>query len=248
MKAAKLGNYDIVNLLLENDADLDQVDHQDRTALITTIVYYSKHVEVIVYLLLKYGANVNKVDNEDCSALLYAVVRNKYNIVDMLLKNGADDKDDALNQTLSESNNSMMLDLLLEHGANIDHVDEEGDTILMNAVFHNNILISRKLLNYRNNVNSVNNKRETALMLAVKQNNIDMVDLLLRYKANVEILNKKNFTALMIAAKKAQNPIVERLLNSGKITIKDKNRALEVAIENKNESTVELIKNISQCL
>src|SRR6056297_3126262 len=63
MKAAKLGNYDIVNLLLENDADLDQVDHQDRTALITTIVYYSKHVEVIVYLLLKYGANVNKVDN-----------------------------------------------------------------------------------------------------------------------------------------------------------------------------------------
>lgn len=85
--AARVGNLDMVNALLDASADVDaeQVHHR------TPLMYASMHGAVeICRALLKRGATVNASDGSEETALMFAVRGGHTATVELLLSYGAD--------------------------------------------------------------------------------------------------------------------------------------------------------------
>ena len=102
-----------------------------------------------------------------------------------------------------------IVNLLLEHGADVNLTNNRGRTALMlaarNSNKDSNVETVKLLLEYGANVNVVNNDRMTALMLAAcysnEDSNIETVKLLLEHRANVNLVDNEGWTALMKAAR-----------------------------------------------
>ena len=85
--AARNGNLDLVNVLLDSSADVDAVQFSKRTPL----MYAAMHGSVeISRALLKHGATVDTVDNSGVTALMFAVRGGHTEAVELLLTYGAD--------------------------------------------------------------------------------------------------------------------------------------------------------------
>jgi len=226
MVAVRRLNVDIIDLLLDNNAVVNRhgfvepiLSRQTRTNLKGSFLSVRNQYD-------KYG-----------STLLTELLRYKYGskLLTELFRNKRD------NATVG-----VILEILLEHGLNINLVNNRGETALINAVKGHDIDAVKILLQYDADPNYIDHYGNTALIKLVKgcYTNSDMIDLLfVQYGANVDIINNEHYTAFMIAAKYPKDDIVLKLLDSGKIAVNDGNRGLGVAIENGNESTIELIKS-----
>lgn len=113
---------------------------------------------------------------------------------------------------------------LIENGARVDAVDEDGRTALMVAVAKNNADCVKALLEARADVNAKNKKGGTALMLAVDEGHTDCVKTLLEAGADVNEENKNGATALMAAVAKGHTDCMKALLEAGEdVNAKNKN-------------------------
>lgn len=111
-------------------------------------------------------------------------------------------------------------------GQNINKVDKEGNTALMNNinnVKNKNLFITtdKRLKNIKTlielgaDVNIKNNEGQTALVLAIKKGALDITKELIKAKANVNIENNYKLTALRYAVEKGDADIVKELVNAG---------------------------------
>lgn len=78
-----------------------------------------------------------------------------------------------------------MVDYLLRHGANVNHVDRSGETALMKAVIQCQLDMVKYLIRQDADMNKMNKHGETALTLAARGSrwyrpNLDIIYLLLR--------------------------------------------------------------------
>lgn len=90
MVAAFDGYTGVVELLLDHGADVDHLDGAGRTALMYAS---SGPFTPTVELLLARRANVNQIDgDEGWSALMLAAAEGNLSVVEVLLRNGADQK------------------------------------------------------------------------------------------------------------------------------------------------------------
>jgi ankyrin repeat protein len=118
MKASYQGHYDIVEYLLENEANVNAKNKHGRTALISASAWHPS----IVKLLVRKGANVNVADNRGRTALMQATYFYKLEIINFLINSGADlnikDNDDrtALDWAKKEEYDDVVK-ILLKHGA-----------------------------------------------------------------------------------------------------------------------------------
>ena len=116
--AAEKGHTEVVKLLLEKGAAIDFQDKNGKSAL---IVACKERQTKISKLLIEKGANVNLVDNVSRYALLYAaaVLKTQYISAELLSE-------------LWE-----VVQLLIEKGANADHIADTGEsaaTLLQTAL------------------------------------------------------------------------------------------------------------------
>lgn len=87
----KKGHLKIVEFLLTHGASVDMKDYEfGETALIKAIKNNGKYGEEMVMLLLRHGANVNTRDREGNTPLWHASIRQKPNVVSLLIDAGAD--------------------------------------------------------------------------------------------------------------------------------------------------------------
>ena len=100
--AAMKGNKDMVNLLLDRGADVDEQNRHGQTALVRAV--QDKHLD-IVRLLLDRGADVNGKDFQENTPLMWACsgYPPDKDIVELLLERGAD-------KTLRDSRGQTILD------------------------------------------------------------------------------------------------------------------------------------------
>lgn len=118
----------------------------------------------------------------------------------------------------------------MEKGAAINHVDEDGNTVLMALIeeiletdpsekekVKNLIGMIPWLIDENVDYNLCNKNGDNALMLATKNNNLKVVETLLDYEVDPNYINDRNETALAFAAVKGKSNIdlVSLLLDYG---------------------------------
>ena len=160
---------------LANGADVNGVDHRGQTRLLCAIDKY-------------YDLNFQSNPRKD----------NALNIIKLLIKEKADiDTNDngstaliqAIKKTTAPRLAFQIVELLLDHKANVNVVDNEGNTPLMWAtisLWHPNKI--QLLLDHKANVNAINHQGNTALMFAATQS----------HSRAAKLLDTNNYTSPFI--------------------------------------------------
>ena len=177
IQAIKLGNIDMVKLLLSLDADIYNEGLYGWSPL-TYAVIESKN-KPIIQLLLNSGVNIDEQDSYGYTPLQRA-----------------------LDFILDESDTDTYIDvikLLVELGANINGEDKNGYTPLMRAINSRNLKIAKLLLSLGANIDQEDADGNTPLIKAVKEKKPFILDNLIKLGANVNFKNKNGKTAYSYA-------------------------------------------------
>lgn len=149
------------------------------------------HIE-IVELLLDSGVNIDNWDNEGDTPLMLAAAQGHVDIVRLLLNRGANPnatnyiQQTALYSTMYNLDNNVLeiAELLLDHGAEIDCVNDRGDTPLSRAVFFYKRGIVKLLLDRGADVEHTDIHGRTPLFNAL--GDADIITILLNRGADME--------------------------------------------------------------
>ena len=241
--AVTAGSVDRASFLLSKGADPNKPDDQGETPLINAA---QAHNADLLKLLLDHGAKVNARDANGMTALLEAVMQDDVPTIKLLASHGADlderTPDQATPLALAIVENKMLAALaLIDVGAPVNGPSGElGLTPLMVAAGRQETEMSLEA--GRHEIENLSTDPHYPGPLQVAR-------ALIAHKADVNAVSKSGVTALMLAAAHNNPPIVGLLLQSGADPSKrspDKKTALDLAVENGNDSVVSLIRLIQQ--
>lgn len=216
--AATNGQYDMLLKLLENNANINELDPETlNNALIAAI---GNGDENIANLLLDKGINSKHKNKNNQSALHIASNYGLYNTVDRLLKEGlpVNDKDNGGNTPLmyaAASPNTYVTDLLMDNGAKLEDRNIDGETPLLIAARTGNTKTVENLIKRGADLTAVDNKGDGAVMKAAVENNKYTLQNLLSKGLNPDLKNKKGYTPLMMTVQKSNADISNDLIKAG---------------------------------
>jgi hypothetical protein len=104
---------------------------------------------------------------------------------------------------------------LIQRGAVIDHMGDDGFTALGAAAFAGQRSTVRLLVLAGADTERFGSTGQTALHLASLAGQLPVVGELLRLKVNLEVLNRQRETALDVAANASQLDVMDRLIEAG---------------------------------
>ncbi|MEJ1965071.1 MAG: ankyrin repeat domain-containing protein [Gammaproteobacteria bacterium] len=141
--------------------------------------------------LLAQKFDINATEADGTSALHWAVYRNDVDLVDRLIKAGANVS--AVNEygsapltEAAETGNVAIIEKLLKAGADPESPNADGQTALMVISRTSNLAAAEALLKKKANVNAVEKWRgQSPLMWAAAESQGDMVKLLIKHGADV---------------------------------------------------------------
>ena len=188
-------SLDIGQLLLDNGADPNTVDTDQKTALHYAIWYKRKRSFIIS--LLKARADPNVQDSAGRTALHYAVKMGKAYLFEQLLQHGADPRvrDNQGQTILHYAAEDTSLDLVLQMSKlpDVNVQDNDMRTALHLAANSHHVVMVTALLEKGADPNVQDRNGNTALHLA----NMDIIQLLLKVTGiDVNIRNDENMTVL----------------------------------------------------
>ncbi|MBE6463682.1 MAG: hypothetical protein E7005_08050 [Alphaproteobacteria bacterium] len=136
-EASRMGYIEVVELLIENGADVNQKNDIDGSSPLGLACI--NNYEDIAKLLISKKADVNHKDREG-SPLIYASHHGNKELVELLIKHGAkvNDKNKNGHSVLMSgvsSGNKEVVELLIKHGAKVDAKDDDGNTALINLLY-----------------------------------------------------------------------------------------------------------------
>ncbi len=128
---------------------------------------------IVTKLLLEHGADVDSKDSRGKTPLHAAIMSGKTQVAEFLIQHGAEFKpnsllDDVVSNNLTDRD---VIRLLLNNGADINHVTSQGDTPLMAAIKQNNRVLVKLLIDNGADVNKPSNAGQTPLHLAKQVKN-----------------------------------------------------------------------------
>ena len=222
-EAANVGNKDIINLLINKNADVNIKNNRLITPLM--IASSNNYVDVMA-TFLSYNADIDALDNKNYNALMYAVQNGNYYATEFLFENGINIDVKSIDSKSSldiavENNYNSIVDLLMRKsspliesiianddeksltlikiGSNLDVIDSKGTTALLRATEQRNIKIINALIKSgRCDIDKVDKSGATALVWAIELDFIDIAKFLLENNANTDI---NNGTPLMFRAR-----------------------------------------------
>ncbi|KAL3116338.1 hypothetical protein niasHT_002421 [Heterodera trifolii] len=180
MHACKRSQTEIVTFLIENGANINLQNGDGATALMYAC--YQGNVD-IVRLLLSHGANVELTDFEGFHfALKDAAIGGSLEVCRLLVEEWAADVNQ---QTIQErytpvicaasKGHLAIVDFLVEHGADLQHVDLDGHSALMWAVINGKIEMARHLVAIGADINQRNMEGKRAQDFAEESGNAELV-------------------------------------------------------------------------
>jgi ankyrin repeat protein len=155
--------------------------------------------------LIAKGADVNKAAENGVTPLLYASNNGQVGIVDLLLEHGADVNADTGSGEGPPVNRKYFESMLVT----------DGITPLMAASGNGHIAVVNSLLKAGADVNKANKQGGTPLYYASQNGHIAIVDSLLKAKADVNKALDSGATPLIIASNDGSTAVVDLLLKAG---------------------------------
>jgi len=180
--------------------------------------------EKVVELLLSHNAEIEaQSERTKDTALSLACTKGRYEVVDFLLKKGANKEhrnvSDYTPLSLAASGGYVnIIKLLLQNGAEINSRtgSKLGISPLMLAAMNGNTAAVKLLLDMGSDINAqIETNKNTALTLACFQGRQEVVSLLLDRKANLEHRAKTGLTPLMEAANGGYTEVGKILIDRG---------------------------------
>lgn len=119
----------------------------------------------------------------------------------------------------AEHGHTAIVQVLLEAGADVDHVDRSKKTALLHAAYKGHAPVVQALLAFQGDAPAPDDHTttagETALLLAAKFGQHEVVEVLLAAGAGTEMVDAVEITPLQYAAEAGHAPTVELLLAAG---------------------------------
>ncbi len=170
-----------VEALLSGGADINLVDQSGQDALMSAI---NGGDGTLALKLLELGANANRIDKSGQSALSFAVGLGDIKLIGALLEKGANP-----NLVANRAGYTMAMDLahegqleslsqFLAHGARVDTIDSDGNTLTHHAVMSGNLKVVELVLGRGSPLERPNLRGETPLMIAKKYDLPEIVQFL----------------------------------------------------------------------
>lgn len=274
--ASKVGNLEALKLLFKKNALIDTQDNFGNTPLINGIAFknvfkflldskanpniknnFGQTPALMLYkdldsleLLYKNGANFNLRDINGQALLHYGAKDGDLKLLEYLTNKNIDlNITDEHNETpIFLSNGIDSIELLLSKGANVNHQNIDGETILHKAIKMNNQKLIDKLLEHDLNLNLEDKFGRTPAFHCKNEANIKK---LLTKKLNVNHQDKEGETLLHKYAKTGNVETINLLLNSGaNTTIKNKmgKTPFDLSETNKQYAVSNILNNGSRGL
>uniref|UniRef100_A0A2C9K523 Uncharacterized protein n=1 Tax=Biomphalaria glabrata TaxID=6526 RepID=A0A2C9K523_BIOGL len=205
IRAVKLGDIQLIQILLEAGADIDGV-HNNMTPLMSAF-----DIEVITFLLNK-GANVNF--KTTTTALIYALSWDYFDDINSTIRPN-------LSPIEMEEKMLPVIDLFLKHGANLEDSNDYGCTALINsAKGYCSTEVLKYLIHTGTDINRKDDEGFTALHGAATYHKLDFAEALLKYGA---IVNLKSFNGRTPLHEAVEDVNITKLFleNQAKVNAKD---------------------------
>ena len=175
----------------------------------------------VILLLLAHGADKNYVDPEGYSILTRAVLLGKTNAVSALLQTCEGFEEKAVNEVIRDNETALsvavrkgtaeMVTLLLEKGADLEHVDSAGNSILMHAL-SNAEVVTLLLKRVDVDANATNALQKTPIMLAIEEGYLESFTLLLSHRVKLDKSDKNGNTPLLYAITNGRMEMAEKII------------------------------------
>ena len=223
MKATYRGNLDIINALLEHDADVHATDGEGRTALMVAVSRrYNRDLKLqILEALLNDEADVDHVDGNGETALMIVARQGPCCVLEWLLSNGAD-----INQQCTAGKTPLFyaartgtvegVRVLIEKGAVINHMDHYGSTPLVEAASAGKSTAFDIIEENGGDIQrSIPRHGGRFLNFAVTFDRRQLFDLIIRHKARINGYHAVANEALLTAAREKNHHYIVLLLRNG---------------------------------
>ena len=160
--------------------------------------------------------DVNGLYEGKFDPLSVAIAKGHLAMAEKLIKSGANVNVTSINKVsilweAVRSKNKDAVALLLKHGAQANHVNQNGATALAPAVLTDDTMV-QLLIDYGADINAGDPK---PLMVAAELGSASMVAYLLHNKADVNAVNKDGLPALASAIRGKRANVVEMLIDAG---------------------------------
>ncbi|GHV13533.1 hypothetical protein AGMMS49938_08250 [Fibrobacterales bacterium] len=243
--AAKIGDVNIIDLLLQNEADLDPLDEDGNTPLHIAARFGKE--KAVKFLLLK-KASVKSSGKKGISPLHEATAGNHPETIEALLPSiNIDIKDDDGNTPIHYAamfSAEKSAPFLLSKGANANSANGWGQTALHIAAKNSNLKIIAYLIKNGTVLEQADLAKRTPLHIAANLGVLETVVFLLKCGANVNAVDIVKNTPLHYAASANFPKVAEELLlkNADIDSVNtDKLTPLGSALENDSRDTAKLL-------
>lgn len=211
MAAAFHGHVSLVNLLILHKSNLELRNYEGKTALMFAV---ENHQPLVASALINAGANIN--------AHVHGKKRGGINVLALAIKLRSHE----------------CLDVLLKAGVNVNNVDAEGNTPLIQAAILNDQIAMSKLIGKRASVNRIDKANGNSVLHSIAPfANQETINLLLENGVDASHINKEGQAALALAANAGNMPAIRALLSVAKQT--EKNAALVLAAESGTTNAIQ---------
>ena len=220
MLASGNGNVDVMNMLIKTGADPDIEDANGNTWL--HYAMYGDFNKEVLKVIIDYGADVNAKNKENITALMLGSKTGNTDGINVLLQAGAnqaivdDDGNTWLHYAASGVNSKEALQVIIDHGADVNAKNKQNRTALMLASKKGNIDGINVLLKAGANQAIVDVDGNTWLHYAAGGvGSKEALQVIIDHGADVNAKNKQNLTALMLASKTGNTDGINVLLKAG---------------------------------
>ncbi len=174
----------------------------------------------VVSKIDKYDLLPDELFIDEEKALIYASKNNYNTLVKDLIKLGSaidsfnsKDKKTPLHYAVFHKDPDL-IEYLLQNKADINHLDINYTTPLMNAIMANDLKSAKALIKFNPRIDIENESFENALLMAGEYNSLEMVSFLIE-KFDINTQSSKGMTMLMSYAYNGKLKMVHFLLSQG---------------------------------